>query len=176
MSYQEKSHGRITLPDIIKTTDNMENFLSSVYPAADLCLAPNDPDIVLFSAPGISFVHETNDLLLDRTPGTVHTLYAADGCVVDDEDFADASNVTPEVLDSINASGPPLSHLRVKVKGHFFLFVSFSLLTTLQVGAPVIILRNLDPPNGLCDGTRCTILHIYRLGRFSGAFTVYAYA
>ena len=41
-----------------------------------------------------------------------------------------------EYLNSINASGLPLSKL------------------SLKVGAPIMVLRNLDPPNGVCNGTR----------------------
>ena len=35
-------------------------------------------------------------------------------------------------------------------------------LLCLKVGSPVILLRNLDPGKGLCNGTRIVVLNIRR--------------
>jgi hypothetical protein len=32
--------------------------------------------------------------------------------------------------------------------------------TTLKVGAPIILLRNLNPSMGLCNGTRLIVTHL----------------
>ncbi|KAJ5542515.1 hypothetical protein N7535_004937 [Penicillium sp. DV-2018c] len=50
--------------------------------------------------PRNDFVHAINDLLLDRTPGTCHTLYYADSWDMVDDDFANADDITPEFLKS----------------------------------------------------------------------------
>lgn len=50
-----------------------------------------------------------------------------------------ARSFPPEYLRSLQASGLPLGELHVKV------------------GSPVILLRNLDPSSGLCNGTRLII-------------------
>lgn len=44
------------------------------------------------------------------------------------------AHYSTEYLNSINASGIPLSEL------------------TLKIGCPIMILCNLDPANGLCNG------------------------
>jgi ATP-dependent DNA helicase PIF1 len=45
----------------------------------------------------------------------------------------------PEFLNSINTSGLPLSKLELKV------------------GCPVMVLINMDPGNGVCNGTRAVV-------------------
>ena len=49
-----------------------------------------------------------------------------------------------EFLQQLNASGLP------------------SALLCLKVGSPVILLRNLDPGEGLCNGTRMVVLNVRR--------------
>lgn len=55
---------------------------------------------------------------------------------VDNEGEAEELLYPVEYLNSIEASGLPLSKLRLKI------------------GAPVIVLQNLDPTTGVCNGTR----------------------
>jgi len=49
-----------------------------------------------------------------------------------------------EFLQQLNDSGLPLA------------------LLYLKVGSPVILLRNLDPGEGLCNGTRMVVLNVRR--------------
>ena len=49
-----------------------------------------------------------------------------------------------ELLQQLNASGLPPA------------------LLCLKVGSPVILLRNLDPGEGLCNGTRMVVLNMKR--------------
>lgn len=64
-----------------------------------------------------------------------------------------------EFLRSVKASGLPLSNLSQKP------------------GAPVMLLRNLDPEHGLCSGTRCRIVemrpHVLRIRVISGTHAGY---
>jgi hypothetical protein len=118
MSYNNNYYSRIKLPKIIKTTNNIEGFLTSVYPTTDLYTALKDLDLLSSRAilsPRNNFVYKINNVLFNRTPSTAYTLYSINSCTFNDEDFADAADITPKFLNSINASGLPLLYLRVKV-------------------------------------------------------------
>ena len=72
--------------------------------------------------------------------GGVQSYHSADTAVTDEA--ADGEFQYPvEFLNNINGSGLPLSNL------------------SLKVGAPIMILRNLDPSAGVCNGTRATLTH-----------------
>lgn len=145
MSHDPQYHGLTTLPEGLSTTMSLPTFVERIYPTADLITAPSDP--AFFTGRAIlsvhnESVHELNDILLDRMPGTTTIQHSFDSCVMDDDDWAHPDEITPEFLNSIQGSGLPLGHLRLKI------------------GAPIIILRNIDPINGLCNGTRCTVSRI----------------
>ncbi|XP_062005849.1 uncharacterized protein LOC133723029 [Rosa rugosa] len=72
-----------------------------------------------------------NEKIINMFPGEEITLYSFDS--VED----DMRNLyQPEFLNSITAGGLPPHKL------------------TLKVGAPIMLLRNIDPKLGLCNGTR----------------------
>ncbi|GKF18010.1 ATP-dependent DNA helicase PIF1-like protein [Tanacetum coccineum] len=72
-----------------------------------------------------------NDLLIDRFPGEVKVYYSFD------EAEDDTRNLYPlEFLNSLNVSGLPPHYLHLKI------------------GCPIILLRNLDSANGLCNDMR----------------------
>nr|GEY21461.1 hypothetical protein [Tanacetum cinerariifolium] len=76
-------------------------------------------------------VDNINDMLIDRFPGEDKVYYSFD------EAEDDTHNYYPlKFLNSRNVSRFPPHHLRLKI------------------GCPIIILRNLDLANGLCNGTR----------------------
>ncbi|KAL4573550.1 hypothetical protein LXL04_020360 [Taraxacum kok-saghyz] len=76
-------------------------------------------------------VDEINDQLIDRFIGEQRVYYSFD------EAEDDKNNFYPmEFLNSLNVSGLPPHYLRLKI------------------GCPIILLRNIDPSNGLCNGTR----------------------
>lgn len=79
-------------------------------------------------------------LPLGKFQGDIQEYLSAD--TVHKEPGADDLNAhyPSEVLASLNGSGLPLSKLQIKV------------------GAPVMLLRNLDPRHGLCNGTRAVIV------------------
>ena len=55
----------------------------------------------------------------------------------------DSAHINPvEFLNSLNASGHPLAHL------------------TLKPGCPLMLFHNLDPANGLCNGTHMMLLEV----------------
>ena len=80
------------------------------------------------------YVAELNDMLIDRFPGEEKVYYSFDS-VVDDPH----NHYQPEFLNSLTPNGLPPHILRLKIN------------------CPVILIRNLDPSNGLCNGTRLII-------------------
>ncbi|KXN87692.1 ATP-dependent DNA helicase PIF1 [Leucoagaricus sp. SymC.cos] len=88
-------------------------------------------------------VDEINAAILERIPGEKHVLMGADSI---DLDNAHDNNYPPypiKYLNSLNVSGLPLAKL------------------VLKVGCPIMLLRNLDPSEGLCNGTWMRVLGIH---------------
>jgi ATP-dependent DNA helicase PIF1 len=85
-------------------------------------------------APTNDSVNRINLELLAKLPGDTH-LYKSIDTVQDNED---AINYPTEFLNSLELSGIPSHNLHLKI------------------GAPIMMLRNLDPPN-LCNGTRLIV-------------------
>ena len=76
-------------------------------------------------------VDEINDQLIGKFCGDEKVYYSFD------EAEDDKNNIYPmEFLNSLTVSGLPPHYLRLKI------------------GCPVILLRNIDPSNGLCNGSR----------------------
>lgn len=79
-------------------------------------------------------VDVVNALMIERFPGKAKVFYSFDS--VDDDT---RNNYPLEFLNSITPNGLPPHELRVKMN------------------CLVILLRNLDPHNGLCNGTRLVV-------------------
>ena len=82
---------------------------------------------------------ELNQKCLQRMPGEEFLIIGQDTCIEE--------NVRPDLLDNdvlnqVVVTGIPLHTLRLKV------------------GAPVMLLKNLNPPGGLCNGTRLILKRI----------------
>ena len=80
------------------------------------------------------YVDELNVKLIDLFPGEEKVYYSFDSAVDDTH-----NHYPPEFLNSLTPNGLPPHVLRLKIN------------------CPVILLRNLDPHNGLCNGTRLII-------------------
>ena len=78
-----------------------------------------------------------HDCIVPRFPGE-QSIYMSVEKVTTDT----AHTYPVEFLNSLNASGLPLAHL------------------TLKPGCPLMLLRNLDPANGLCNGTHMVLLEV----------------
>jgi len=87
-------------------------------------------------------VDDINQSILTRMPGIEKILTSADSVDLADEAQNEYQPYPVEYLNSLTASGLPLSRL------------------ALKVGCPVMLLRNLDPSRGLCNGTRMIVLRI----------------
>ena len=83
-----------------------------------------------------------NQEILDTFPGQEVTVHSVDRAS-DPDEGVDHSHVYPvEFLNSLVLSGLPLAHLKLKQ------------------GCPLMLLWNLDPSVGLCNGTRLILIEV----------------
>lgn len=90
-------------------------------------------------APRNDTVHDINAQILKQLPG-VERCYKSIDTIIDETEVV---NYPTEFLNSLQPSGMPSHYL------------------TLKVGAPIILLRNLEPPR-LCNGTRLVVKQLLR--------------
>ena len=83
-------------------------------------------------APTNREVDKINNLMTDKLSGQLITLQSSDGL----DNDRDAYRYNVEYINTLNPSGLPASRL------------------TLKPGMPVMLMRNLNPTEGLCNGTR----------------------
>ncbi|XP_028752922.1 uncharacterized protein LOC114712535 [Neltuma alba] len=96
-------------------------------------------------APTIEYVNEINEYMCSLLPGESVEYLSCDTVCRSSENSDSFDNLyTTKFLNSINCSGLPSHKL------------------SLKVGAPVMLLRNIDQASGLCNGTR---LRISQLGK-----------
>jgi PIF1-like helicase/Helicase len=89
-------------------------------------------------APRNDDVFELNEMILARLPGEEKVYFSADTVI--EEDGSEEPTIYPaEYLQSIVSGGLPLAHLKLKV------------------GAPVMLLCNISPAQGLCNGSRMIV-------------------
>ena len=126
--------------------DDVDALIDSIYGAINPAMdAPPPPSYFLermILAPRNADVAQINEEILNRMPGNIVT-YVSSNTVVEDEGSASTFNpfpLTPEYLQAVNASNLPPGELNVKV------------------GCPLILLRNIAPADGLCNGTRVTLI------------------
>jgi hypothetical protein len=121
--------------------NTVESLIEQIYPNIGTPLHPPHADL-FFSERAIlsarnADVNSLNHTILDLFPGELIEAQSADSVIDDDENNQDGELLYPtEYLNSITSSGLPLAHLRLKV------------------GCPLMLLRNLDPQRGLCNGSR----------------------
>ncbi|KZS04859.1 ATP-dependent Helicase-like protein [Daphnia magna] len=78
-----------------------------------------------------------NNKIIGEMPGALKVCKSID--TIDSEDPEEISNYPPEILNTFNVSGLPLHQLKLKI------------------GAIVLLLKNIDSRQGLCNGTRLII-------------------
>ncbi|CAI0460144.1 unnamed protein product [Linum tenue] len=85
-------------------------------------------------------VTEVNDFVLQKIPGHCRCYYSSDSMQLDTEvPQLFAETYPTEFLNALQFNGVPDHEIRLKVY------------------TPIMLLRNLSPPNGLCNGTRILI-------------------
>ena len=136
----------ISIPPYMICPDNSINSLiEQIYPG----IQHGDKDDQYFLDRSIlacknDIVRQLNSELLELFPGDKEVLLSADTVQFDDPVMNEHQPYAPEYLNSLVSSSLPLAHLGLKV------------------GCPVMLLRNLDPSKGLCNGTRLRVSEIRR--------------
>ena len=110
----------------------MVHFCDKIFPnLADNIGDPNWIDGRAILAPTNKEVQMLNDILSDKLPGSLEVLRSADQM----ENTEDGIGFNVEYLNTLTPSGSPPHAL------------------TLKPGMPLMLLRNLNPREGLCKGT-----------------------
>src|SRR5277367_5999852 len=129
----------ITLPDHFKCTHNtIASLIQTIYPGINQLPLPPDQ----YSAERTILTSRNDDVdsineeMLKDFPGEEREFHSADSVKNNGENGNDDLLYPVEYLNSINCSGLPLAKLKLKV------------------GCPVMVLRNLNPGEGVCNGTR----------------------
>ena len=138
--------GKIQLPQFIRKVFTIDELCDELYPQALLHKAVTSHSALIGRAI-LAFKNDTvndfNDKLLDRMPGTEYR-FEAINTVQYNDDVNQAEHYAVEYLQSINLASLPPSCLR------------------LRIGVPLILIRNLSPKQGMCNGTRLRLLGISR--------------
>ncbi|THC89522.1 hypothetical protein EYZ11_011037 [Aspergillus tanneri] len=142
MSYKKDMYGSLQLPVFLqdRTVQSLEELCERVFPTAALH-GQQDPDF--FAGRAILTMRnihlaELNNQVTASLPGDLSVRYSVDKALQDNVHH-DTDDYTTEFLQSVDLPGLPPSILRLKKN------------------MPVMLLRNLRPSEGLCNGTRLLI-------------------
>ena len=142
----EIGHGKHTdearntkLPDHFKCTENtISSLISAVYPG--IKELPHPPDLYFAERTILTSrnddVDDINEKMLLDFPGVMKEFLSADSVKANNEDGQEELLYPVEYLNSITCSGLPLHKIKLKV------------------GCPVMILHNLNPGEGVCNGSQ----------------------
>jgi len=129
----------ITLPDHFHCPENtVQSLIDTIYPGVSAIQQPDQyyADRTILCSRNDD-VHELNKKILDSFPGDEKTYFSADSIPTGEGNGDQGDLMYPvEYLNTIQCSGLPLAKL------------------TLKIGCPVMVLRNIDPSHGICNGTR----------------------
>jgi len=130
----------ISLPRTMITPHNtLQSLIDVIYPNIAIQPKPDSffLDRTILTAKNDA-VDAINAYLLHLFPGEVVTLLGVDTVI----DVANAQDYPVEYLNSMKIAGLPLAHLKLKK------------------GCPLMLLRNMDQNNRLCNGTRMILLDV----------------
>jgi hypothetical protein len=135
---------RIDVPENMCCNPNtLERLIGETYPNIHLANRSNqyflERTILCCKNDDVDSINKT---ILEKMPGREKVLTSADSVDVPNQNHGGYQPYPVEYLNSLTASGLPLSKL------------------SLKIGCPVMLLRNLDPSRGLCNGTRMIVKDI----------------
>lgn len=137
-------NGHINIPSSMITLSE-NDLIDKIYGDIDsITLTPPPVDYFLdhaILAPRNIDVQDTNEKILKKMPGREIIYNSADS--LEDEGEGVRNDIPEDLLRSVESPSLPLSELKMKI------------------GCPLMLLRNLDPGRGLCNGTRLILLHAY---------------
>lgn len=145
----EVGDGDITIPDdflILDAVNPLQSLVDFAYPS----LLTNMNNEHFFKersilAPTRESVEHVNDYVLSLIPGEEMEYLSCDTvCQSDEHSDVRVEWITMEFLNIINCSDIPNHKLKLKV------------------GVPVMLMRDLDPSSGLCNGTRLLVNKLAR--------------
>ena len=128
------------MPESFKCAENtVQSLIDTIYPGIGLLPHPEDhyfSERTILSSRNDD-VDDLNHAILNRFPGELQVFQSADS-IEDNEGHGEEGILMypVEYLNSINCSGLPLAKL------------------ALKVGCPVMVLRNINPGDGVCNGSR----------------------
>ncbi|RFU23627.1 hypothetical protein B7463_g12712, partial [Scytalidium lignicola] len=141
LPYNTAFNGPVSIPSTISTSVNLEALINSVYPLALLQIAFRDYTAFRVKAL-LTTLNQTvkvlNETVMTRFPGFERTYLSVDSADVNEQQD-DQHTYAVEVLQAIDLTSLPSSKL------------------TFKIGAPVMLIRNFCPSEGLCNGTRMVI-------------------
>ena len=156
---QTDKDGNINLPQWFHCPQNtVESLIDTIYPGVDAMPHPHDnyfSECSILSAKNDD-VDELNKRILDTFPGEERVYHSADSIKETRDEDGNELMYPTESLNSINVSGLPLAKF------------------ALKEGCPVMILCNLNPQEGVCNGTRGIVTrfgnHVIEVRIIGGSF------
>jgi ATP-dependent DNA helicase PIF1 len=123
----------------------VDQLIDAIYPGINTLNSAEDIRREYFKerailAPRNASIDDLNEKIIGRLPGEEKVFLSADKA--SDDSGQSVDNLPLEYLNRITFGGFPLHK------------------TVLKVGTPVLLLRNLDPASGLCNGTRLLITRL----------------
>ncbi|XP_059311363.1 ATP-dependent DNA helicase PIF1-like [Lycium ferocissimum] len=145
--YDDTDNELIKLPPdicIASSSDPIGSIVKAVYPS--LLQKYNDPTYLKERAiltPKNEMVHELNATIMQMIPGEGRTYFSSDNvCKASVNTNGEDLLYPTEFLNSLRFPGIPNHDIHLKV------------------GTPVMLLRNLNQSEGLCNGTRLIVTHL----------------
>ncbi|KAK4510430.1 uncharacterized protein ATC70_012169 [Mucor velutinosus] len=144
MSYEPSMIGSIALPSFLRQMTDLDQFIEDIYPQHVLQCPLQNSDFfkerAILCSKNVN-VDAINSKVMENVIGEKVTLYSAD-TAQSDLTNTETQAYPSEYLQTLSPSGLPPAVLELKV------------------GLPVMLLRNLNPERGLCNGTRLIIQQI----------------
>lgn len=133
----EKENDLFAIPAELLTENNI---IDEIY-GNNIRISDESVHEKVILAPRIADVLELNNKIIAKLEGRLHNYYSTD--YMKDDDETEAYDYFPtEFMNSLTPNGLPPHNLQLKI------------------GAIVILLRNMNIANGLCNGTRLKIIDV----------------